>query len=106
VLVAKRDASRAKFYYYSVWVGIIAVFLAARCLEAVTSIHLDSVVEQLWTLGVLRGVEMWGICTIGGVWLIVGQRVSRPNSDGMSLIPDTADMNEPVQRDSNDKRRY
>src|SRR5579862_9486852 len=87
VAVDKRDSLRARFYYISVWVGIIAVFLSARSLEALSSATFDSTTQRSWVLGSLRGMEMWGLLVVGAVWSRVGQRVSRPNSDGTSLLP-------------------
>ncbi len=90
VAAEKRDAKKAKFYYISVWIGLIAAFLSARSLEAFSGVTFDSTSQRSWVLGSLRGMEMWGLLIVGAVWLRVGQRVSRPNSDGASLIKATA----------------
>jgi hypothetical protein len=87
VAAEKRDARKAKFYFVSVWVGLIAVFLSARCLEAFSTAALDSTAQRSWVMGSLRGMEMWGLLIVGAVWSRVGQRVTRSNSDGASLLP-------------------
>ena len=77
---------KAKFYYQSVWLGILSAFLCARLLEALAGASFDSGSQKAWVMGSLRGVEMWGLLITAGVWTLVGRRVSKPNSDGRSLI--------------------
>jgi len=97
VAAEKRDAKKSRFYYMSVWSGLIAAFLSARSLEALSAATFDTGAQRSWVLGSLRGVEMWGLLIVGAVWLRVGQRVSRPNSDGTSLIPYSSPHTSPHQ---------
>ena len=87
VALDKRDARKAKFYFMSVWVGVISAFLSARSLEAFSTAVFDSPAERMWVLGTFRGTEMWGLLVVAAVWTRVGIRVCRPNSDGQSLLP-------------------
>jgi hypothetical protein len=87
VAAEKRDAKKGRFYYISVWIGLIAAFLSARSLEALSTAAFDSSAQRSWVLGSLRGMEMWGLLIVGAVWIRVGQRISQPNFDGTSLTP-------------------
>lgn len=87
VAAHRRDTRKAKFYFFSVWVGLVVAFLSARSLEALSGQAFDSPTQRAWILGSLRGIEMWGLLMIGAVWARVGKRVALPNSDGQSLIP-------------------
>src|SRR5690349_23615638 len=83
----RRDRRQARFYFLSVWVGLVTAFLGYRCLEAVSGVDFETHLIHNWVVGVLRGLTMWGLLIIGAVWTQVGQRVNQPNSDGKSLLP-------------------
>ena len=82
-----RDRRKARFYFLSVWVGLVAAFLGLGCQEALTTVNFDSASIRDWTLGTVRGIGLWGLLIVGMVWTRVGMRASQPNSDGGSLIP-------------------
>jgi hypothetical protein len=83
----ERDRRKARFYYLSVWIGLAVAFLSFLSLDAMANLTFDSAVLREWTLTLTRTVGVWGLLVIGAVWMLVGQRVSQPNSDGQSLIP-------------------
>lgn len=80
-----RDQRKARFYFRSVWVGLGAAFLGMGLQEALASVNFDSPITRDWTLGIVRGLGLWGLIIVGMVWLRVGLRASQPNSDGESL---------------------
>ena len=82
-----RDRRQARFYFLSVWVGLVTAFLGYRCLEATSGMGFETNITRIWVVGTLRGLTMWGLLIIGAVWSQVGQRASQPNSDGKSLLP-------------------
>jgi hypothetical protein len=104
VAADKRDLNKSRFYFVSVWIGLIAAFLSARSLEALSAASFDSSTQRSWVMGSLRGLEMWGLLIVGAVWLRVGQRVTKPNSDGASLIRATADHSTHETNDRIDRR--
>lgn len=83
----QRDQRKARFYFRSVWVGLIAAFLCFGCLEALGSVVFESPQVREATMATVRGLGLWGLLIAGAVWARVGQRASMPNSDGMSLTP-------------------
>jgi hypothetical protein len=87
VALEKRDTRKARFYYASVWLGLLAAFLSARTLEAMGSVTFDSTAQKSWVLGGLRGVELWGLLVVAAVWSRIGSRASQINLDGTSLLP-------------------
>ena len=87
VAAYQRDRRKARFYFRSVWIGLIAAFLCFGSLEALAGVSFDSPQMREFALGVVRGLGLWGLLVAGAVWARVGQRVSLPNSDGMALIP-------------------
>ncbi len=84
---AKRDARKGRFYFLSVWVGLLAAFFCFGSLEALGSVSFDSTQARDWVLGLVGGLGLWGILISAAVWARVGQRASMPNADGMSLTP-------------------
>ena len=87
VAASQRDQRKARFYFHSVWIGLIAAFLCFGSMEAIASVSFDSPQMRDWALGLVRGLGLWGLLIVGAVWARVGQRVSLPNSDGMALTP-------------------
>jgi hypothetical protein len=83
----RRDRRKARFYFLSVWIGLIAAFLGLGCQEALSGVAFDSAAARDWTLGTVRGVGLWGLLIVSMVWSRVGLRASQPNSDGQSLTP-------------------
>lgn len=83
--VQHRDRKRARFYFLSVWIGLIAAFLSYQCLEALANVAFDIASQRDWVLGILRGVGLWGLVIVGSVWAIVGQKISSVNLEGISL---------------------
>ena len=83
----QRDRRKARFYYLSIWIGLMAAFTSFTCLEAVGGVTFDSLSEREWISSLLRGLGLWGLVIVGMVWSQVGQRVSQINSDGQSLLP-------------------
>jgi len=83
----QRDQRKARFYFRSVWIGLIAAFLCFGSLETLTGASFESPQMRDFALGLVRGLGLWGLLIAGAVWARVGQRASLPNSDGMSLIP-------------------
>ena len=83
----QRDQRKARFYFRSVWIGLIAAFLCFGSLETLTGVSFESPQMRDFALGLVRGLGLWGLLIAGAVWARVGQRASLPNSDGMSLIP-------------------
>ena len=102
VALEKRDARKARFYYASVWLGLLAAFLSARTLEAMWSVTFDSAAQKSWVLGGLRGVELWGLLVVAAVWSRIGSRASQINLDGSSLLPVSQ---EKETRNENESRR-
>lgn len=90
VAAHERDCRKARFYYQSVWVGLVSAFISFLSLEALAQVTFDSSLEREWVLSIVRGVGLWGLIIAALVWSQVGMRVSRPNSDGQSLttLPD------------------
>jgi hypothetical protein len=86
VAAYRRDRRKARLYFHSVWIGLIAAFLSFGCLEALSGVEFESGITRDWVLGVLRGLGLWGLLIVGAVWSQVGQRASLPNSDGKSLV--------------------
>ncbi len=84
---ARRDQRKARFYFHSVWIGLIAAFLCFGCMEALTGVSFESPQMRDGLLGLVRGLGLWGLLITGAVWARVGQRASMPNSDGMALTP-------------------
>lgn len=87
VAADERDKRKAKFYFLSVWAGLAAIVLSLLSQEALYRIEFDTALTRDWVFHVIRGIGWWGILIVGLVWSQVGQRVSRPNSDGKSLTP-------------------
>src|SRR5947207_2197703 len=56
-----RDRRKARFYFFSVWVGLGAAILSFLCLEALAGVIFDTTATRNWILGVARGVGMWGL---------------------------------------------
>ena len=83
----QRDQRKARFYFRSVWIGLIAAFLCFGSLEALTGVSFDSPQAREFAFGLVRGLGLWGLLIVGAVWARVGQRASLPNSDGMALTP-------------------
>jgi hypothetical protein len=102
VALERRDSRKAKFYFASVWIGLLAAFLSARTLEAMWSVSFDSATQKSWILGGLRGVEMWGLFVVGAVWSRIGLRASQSNMDGKSLMPAPQKREDP--KDTADKK--
>ena len=80
-----RDRRKAQFYFRSVWIGLIAAFVSFSALEAVSNFAFDSTAFKDGTLGVLRGLGIWGLLVVGMVWIRIGSRASQINLDGESL---------------------
>ena len=97
VSAAKQAENKARFYYLSVWTALIAAFLTSRTLEALDAVSFSTPAQRIWATGVLRGCELWSLLVMGGVWGLVGKRVSKPNSDGRSLlsVPAAEQHNDP-----------
>ncbi len=83
----RRDQRKARFYFLSVWIGLIASFLCFGSLEALSSVSFDSPQGRDWAIGIVRGLGLWGLLVSGVVWARVGQRAGLPNADGMALTP-------------------
>jgi hypothetical protein len=83
----QRDQRKARFYFRSVWIGLIAAFLCFGCLETLSGVTFESPQMREFALGLVRGLGLWGLLITGAVWARVGQRASLPNSDGTALIP-------------------
>jgi hypothetical protein len=83
----QRDQRKARFYFRSVWIGLIAAFLCFGSLETLTGVSFESPQVRDFALGLVRGLGLWGLLIAGAVWSRVGQRASLPNSDGMALTP-------------------
>lgn len=81
-----RDRRKARFYYLSIWIGLMAAFTSFTCLEAAGGVTFDSQSQREWAMSLLRGLGLWGLVIVGMVWSQVGQRVSLINSDGKSLM--------------------
>ena len=95
-----RDRRKAKFYFRSVWVGLIAAFVGFGCLEVLVSSGMsplsgregassmfDSAAIRDGAIGILRGTGLWGLLVVGMVWSRIGIRASQTNTDGDSLLP-------------------
>ncbi len=87
VAASERDKRKAKFYFFSTWIGLGAAALSFLGQEALYGTAFDSALTRDWVFHVLRGAGLWGLTVVGLVWSQVGQRVSQPNSDGKSLTP-------------------
>ncbi len=83
----RRDRRKARFYFFSVWSGIVAAFLSFLCLEALASVPFETSLTRNWVLGAVRGIGLFGLVIVAFVWSQIGQRAGQPNSDGMSLQP-------------------
>ncbi len=83
----ERDQRKAKFYFFSMWTGLVVAALSFLGQEALYGTEFDSALTRDWVFHVLRGVGLWGLMIIGLVWSQVGQRVSQVNSDGKALTP-------------------
>jgi hypothetical protein len=101
-----RDRRKARFYFLSVWAGLVAAFLSFCCLEALTGVAFEASLTRDWVLGCVRGIGLFGLVISGFVWSQVGQRVAQPNSDGTSLQPLPEKQFEPQRHgDTEDSRR-
>ena len=87
VAAFRRDERKARFYFLSLSVGLLAGLLSFLCLEVVDGIFFFDITQKLWMQNLLRGVGMFGLGVSSIVWLQVGQRASQINSDGASLLP-------------------
>ena len=83
----QRDRNKARFYFTSVWVGLVTAFVSFISLDTLTAINFDSPLMRDWVTGLVRCAGVWGLTIALAVWLQVGHRVSQPNSDGKSLTP-------------------
>ncbi len=91
----QRDRRKARFYFLSVNVGLTLALMSFLALDALSRMAFDSLTTQAWTLGVVRGVGLWGLIMTALVWTQVGQRVSQLNSDGKSRTPRAEDRQQP-----------
>lgn len=83
----QRDRKKARFYFNSVWVGLVTAFLSFVALDTLSAFNFDSSFTREWVTGLVRSAGVWGLTITLAVWLQVGQRVTQPNSDGKSLMP-------------------
>lgn len=83
----QRDRRKARFYFFSVWMGLLAGFIGMATLQIVANTLLATTALKNWVSGSAYGIGLWGLLIITMVWTQVGQRVSQPNSDGQSLQP-------------------
>ncbi len=85
--VYQRDQRKARFYFLSVWIGLITALICFMGLEVVDGIVFFDLMQRQWALNLLRGAGMFGLGIVALIWTQVGQRVSLVNSDGKSPIP-------------------
>ncbi len=90
-----RDKRKAQFYFRSVWAGLLAAFIAFGALEVSSNYSFDTIMAREGTLGVLRGIGIWGLLVIVMVWTRIGSRASQINLDGQSLTPYREDLDDP-----------
>src|SRR5579862_5480728 len=83
----QRDQRKARFYFRSVWTGLIAAFVSLACLDLIASAAPESTSFFKTVVGVAYGVGLWGVLIVGLVWTQVGKRAGEHNSDGKSLTP-------------------
>jgi hypothetical protein len=83
----QRDQRKARFYFRSVWTGLVAAFVSLACLDLIANAAPESTSFFKAVVGVAYGIGLWGVLVIGLVWTQVGRRVREPNSDGQSLTP-------------------
>jgi hypothetical protein len=90
VATYQRDRRKARFYSYSVWVGLAVAFLSFITLEALAGMRFDANATREAVLNVLYGAGLWGLMIIALVWSQLGQRVALVGSDGKSMqtLPD------------------
>ena len=83
----QQDRRKGRFYFLSVWFGLIVAFLAFAVLTLVaTSLLIVSNTRNI-LLGISYGAGLGALLIIALVWSQIGQRTLEFNSDGKSLIP-------------------
>lgn len=95
-----RDRRKARFYFYSVWIGLGLTAMSFLALEALQAIQFETGGTRDWVMGALRGIGTTGLMVIAAVWSQVGIRASQLNSDGQSLqqAPEEEKNNKPRDR--------
>ncbi len=91
----ERDKRKARFYFLSVWIGLVVAAVSLNTQEALNGVFFDSRQMGYWVMGVVRGAGLWGLFMAMLVWSIVGQRASLVNSDGLSLMPSRDEKKQP-----------
>lgn len=81
----QRDYRKARFYFLSVWSGLLAAFASLVCLGMIATSVMNMSQGRQLMLGAAYGVGLWGVLVIALVWSQVGKRIGEVNSDGQSL---------------------
>ena len=85
--IDQRDRRKARFYFLSVWIGLVTALICFMGLEVVDGSFFSDPSQRQWVLNIMRGAGMFGLGVVALIWGQVGQRVSLSNSDGKSPVP-------------------
>ncbi len=83
----QQDRRKGRFYFKSVWTGLLSAFAGMACLQVMANTLLNANNTRNVVNGAAYGLGLWGLLVIGLVWSQIGQRTLEPNSDGKMLTP-------------------
>lgn len=83
----QQDMRKGRFYFLSVWVGLLVAFLSLAALTMTANTLLTASNLRSMLLGISYGLGLGALLIIALVWSQIGQRTMQFNSDGKSLIP-------------------
>lgn len=87
VATQQQDRRKGRFYFKSVWTGLLSAFVGMACLQVMANTLLNANNTRNVVNGVAYGLGLWGLLIISLVWSQIGQRTLEPNSDRKMLTP-------------------
>ena len=87
VAAHQQDKRKGRFYFKSVWTGLLSAFAGMACLQIMANTLFNANNTRNVVNGVAYGLGLWGLLIIGLVWSQIGQRALETNSDGKMLTP-------------------
>ena len=87
VATQQQDRRKGRFYFKSVWTGLLSAFAGMACLQIMANTLFNANNARNFVNGIAYGLGLWGLLIIGMVWSQIGQRTLEPNSDRQMLTP-------------------
>jgi len=101
----QQDRRKGRFYFFSVWFGLVVAFLSLALLTLIASTVMNVSNARNALLGIGYGAGLGAILIIAMVWGQIGHRTLEFNSDGRSLIPLPQEKELQQKDDNNSDRR-